>query len=121
MTDIEKVQLLIGTVVAATFSDAQIQAFLDMGVSVFMAAALALKSYAATTIEAVKSESIGDYSYTKSAIDNALKLAANFEERDGKHPAVGWGEVARMGGQGGESTLRLALIICVQVNDTRPK
>ncbi len=97
MTDIEKVRLLIGTVVSATFSDTQIQAFLDMGGSVFMAAALALKSYAATMIEALKSESIGDYSYTKSAIDNALKLAANYEDRDAKTPAFDWAEMDLMG------------------------
>ena len=97
MTEIEQVQLLIGTVVAATFTDAQIQAFLDMGGSVFMAAALALKSYAATTIEAVTAETIGDYSYRKSAHDSALKLAANYEKRDAETPAFDWAEMDLMG------------------------
>ena len=96
MTDIEQVKLLIGTVVAATFTDAQIQAFLDMGGSVFMAAALALKSWANSAIEAMKSESIGDYSYTKSAVDNALKTAANFEAQDAAIPEMDWAEMDLM-------------------------
>ncbi len=97
MSDTTDVQLLVGTVVSATFTDAEVLRFLDLGGSVFMGAALALKSYAATTIEALKAESIGDYSYTKSAIDNALKLAANYEERDASTPAFDWAEMDLMG------------------------
>ena len=93
MTDIEYVRLLLGTVIEATFTDAQIQGFLDLGGSVFMAAALALKSWAATGIEAMKSETIGDYSYTKGAVDNALKLAANYETRDSSTPAFAYAEM----------------------------
>ncbi len=94
MTDIEKVRLLIGAVVSAAFPlDAEIQAFLDLGGSVFMAAALALKSWAATGIEAMKSETIGDYRYEKGAVDNALKLAANYEARDSQTPAFAYAEM----------------------------
>ena len=92
MTDIEKVRLLIGTVISATYSDAQIQAFLDMAVSVYGAAALALKSWAATVSDVIKSEKIGDYSYTKSSVDNAIKLAENYEKKDATQPAVAWAE-----------------------------
>ena len=44
MSDIEKVRLKIGTLISATFSDAQIQAFLDMEGSVNMAAAAAIEA-----------------------------------------------------------------------------
>ncbi len=97
MTEIEKVRLMIGTVAEATFSDAQIQAFLDLGGSVYMAAALALKSWAASAVEALTAETIGDYSYRKSAIDNALKLAKNYEDLDASIPVFDWAEMDLMG------------------------
>ena len=92
MTDIEKVRLLIGTVISATYTDAQIQAFLDMGISVYGAAALALKSWAATVADVSNSEKIGDYSYTKTSVANAIKLAENYEKKDAEQPAVAWAE-----------------------------
>ena len=97
MTETEQVQLLIGTVAEATFSDAQIQAFLDLGGSVYMAAALALKSWAASAVEALTSEAIGDYSYRKTAIDNALKVAKNYEEQDASIPVFDWAQMDLMG------------------------
>ncbi len=96
MTDIELVRLLIGTVIEATFTDAQIQAFIDMGGSVFMGAALALKSWAASIANELKSERIGDYAYTRADVENALKIAENFEQRDASIPEMDWAEMDLM-------------------------
>ena len=119
MSDTTDVQLLVGATVAAAFTDANILRFLDLGGSVFMAAALALKARAASLAEDMHSETIGDYEYTKAQaaslaegldsekigdyayskkiIDNYVKLAANFEERDASTPAFDWAEMDLLG------------------------
>ena len=97
MSDTTDVQLLIGATVAAAFTDAEILRFLDLGGSVFMAAALALKAQAASLAEGLDSEKIGDYAYSKKVIDNYVKLAENFEARDAKTPAFDWAEMDLMG------------------------
>lgn len=93
MTDIDKVRLLIGTVISATYSDAQIQAFLDMAGSVNLAAAMAIEAWAASAINLMDSEKIGDYSYSKKGIDNALALAARLRETEAETPAMTWAEM----------------------------
>jgi len=90
MTDIEKVKLKIGTVISATFTDAQIQAFLDMEGSVNMAAAAAIESWAVSAISGSDSERIGDYSYSKKSIDNALALAKRLRDTESETPAMAW-------------------------------
>ena len=88
---IEKVRLLISDPagVSQHFSDADIQAFLDMaGDSMFLAAAYALKAWASALSELVDSERIGDYSYSKKQVDNKLKLAENYEKQAMSIPAV---------------------------------
>ena len=88
---IEKVRLLISDPagVSQHFSDADIQAFLDMaGDSVFLAAAYALKAWASSLSELVDSERIGDYSYSKKQVDNKLKLAENYEKQEASTPAL---------------------------------
>jgi hypothetical protein len=89
MTDIEKVKLKIGAVVSATFSDAQIQAFLDMEGSVSLAAAGALEAWATGQLGKKSSESIGsgDYSYSQKSIDDALALAKRLRDNDTNAPA----------------------------------
>lgn len=99
MTDSTDVRLLIGTVVSATFTDANILTFLDLGGdSRFMAAALALKSAAATLVTtALKSEIIGDYEYTKgNSPADYLKIADNYEKRAVQEPAFDWAEMDLM-------------------------
>ena len=99
MSDTTDVQLLIGTVVAASFTDAQILRFLDMGGdSVFMAAALALKAAAATLVTtALKSETIGDYEYTKgNSPADYITLAENYEKRAVQEPEMDWAEMDLM-------------------------
>ena len=88
---IEKVRLLISDPagVSQHFSDADIQAFLDMaGDSVFLAAAYALKAWASALSELVDSERIGDYSYSKKQVDNKLKLAESYEKQAASTPAM---------------------------------
>lgn len=95
MTDIEKVRLKIGAVISATYSDAQIQAFLDMEGTVNLAAAAAIEAWAAATISGMEAERIGDYSYSKKAIDNALALADRLRKTSA--PAYGWTEMDLLG------------------------
>ena len=90
MTDIEKVRLKIGSVISATFTDDQIQAFLDMEGSVNLAAAAAIESWAAAAISGTESERIGDYSYSKKSIDNALALAERLRTAEAEAPAITW-------------------------------
>jgi hypothetical protein len=88
MTDIEKVRLKIGTVISATFTDDQIQAFLDMEGSVNLAAAAAIESWAASAANIMDSEKIGDYSYSKKWIDKALALADRLRSVEAETPAM---------------------------------
>ncbi len=88
MTDIEKIRLKIGAVISATFTDVQIQAFLDMEGSVNLAAAAAIESWAAAVISGAESERIGDYSYSKKAIDNALALAQRLRDNEANIPVM---------------------------------
>ena len=97
MSDIEKVRLKIGALISATFSDAQIQAFLDMEGSVNMAAAAAIESWAAAAISLMESEHIGDYSYSKKSIDNALALAERLRKTEAETPAMTWAEMNLIG------------------------
>ena len=87
----EKVRLLISDPAGASqhFSDAELQVFLDLaGDSVFLAAAFALKAWAAHLSEAIISERIGDYGYAKKQVDNKLKLAENYEKQAASTPAM---------------------------------
>lgn len=93
MTDIEKVNLKIGSVISATFSDAQIQEFLNMEGTVNLAAAAAIESWAAATISNAESEKIGDYSYSKKSIDSALALAKRLREAAAEAPVADWAEM----------------------------
>ena len=88
-TDLEKIRLLIGDEVAPQhFMDVQLQVFSDIAGSVMLAAALALKAWAAHLSEAIISERIGDYAYSKKQVDNKLKLAENYEKQAMSIPAV---------------------------------
>lgn len=93
MTDREKVRLKIGTVISATFTDAQIDAFLEMEGSVNMAAAAAIEAWAVAAISGTESEHIGDYSYSKKSIDNALALALRLRTTEAETPAMDWAEM----------------------------
>ena len=97
MTDIELVKLLIGSVATALFSDAEIQAFLTLGGSVYVAAALALKGAVGDLASGLKSEKIGDYSYTQDTTANWLAMAANYEKMAVTRPAFNYAEPNLLG------------------------
>ena len=100
MTDIEKVRLLIADTGSVQFTDAQIQAFLDMGGSILMAASYALEAWAASLAEGLTSEKIGDYSYTKKSAENMINLAKKFREEDAMTPSLDWAEMDLTYGSG---------------------
>ena len=97
-TDIGKVRLLIGDTdisptTDAQFSDEEIQAFLTLADdSVYLAAALALESWASTLYSSVTSEKIGDYAYTKKEAENMMALAKRYRDNESSAPAINWAE-----------------------------
>jgi uncharacterized Fe-S radical SAM superfamily protein PflX len=99
MTDIEKVRLLIGdSTIPYTYTDAQIQAFLDMADdNIFMAAAYALKSWAASIASVADSERIGDYAYSNKAVANKLAVAENYIKMAITTPAMDWASLDLLG------------------------
>jgi len=91
-TDIGKVRLLIGDtdVTPATdahFTDEEIQAFLTLYGDVLMAASYLLESWAASLAGAMKSEHIGDYSYSKDAVADKINLAKKYRDEANTQPA----------------------------------
>jgi len=106
MTDILKVRLLIGDTGSVQFTDAQIQAFLDMASGdLLMAASYALEAWAASITSSYKSEKIGDYAYSSDDAGNKIKLAEKYSKEASMKPYMAWaemdltavGEVAEMG------------------------
>ncbi len=84
-SDIGKIRLLISDTDVtpasdAHFTDEELQVLLDLGGSVYMAAALALESWAGSLSESTDSEKIGDYSYTKKQVTHKLDLAKRYRE-----------------------------------------
>jgi len=93
MTDIEKVRLLIGDTGSVQFTDAQIQAFLDMASgSILLAASYALEAWASTLTGDMKSEKIGDYAYTKDDAAAKTALAKKYRDEDAENPYLTWAE-----------------------------
>ena len=101
-TNIGKVRLLIDDKTnthssPAHFSDAELQVFLTMvSDSLYLAAALALESWAANDTANMDSERIGDYQYVRGAVSKKLTLAKQYrsvaEEAD-KAPIMEWAEM----------------------------
>ena len=94
MTDIDKVRLLIGDTGSVQFTDAQIQAFLDMASgSVLIAAGFALEAWAASVTGGLTSEKIGDYAYSKKDAEQKLALAKEYKAEDARKPYMTWSEM----------------------------
>lgn len=98
-TDIGRVRLLIGDTdivptTDAQFTDEEITAFLALAnSSVLLAASYALESWAASlTDTSLKSEKIGDYSYSKDVIGAKTALAKKYRDEDAATPAFEWSE-----------------------------
>jgi len=101
MTDIDKVRLLIADTGSVQFTDAQIQAFLDMaGGSILTAAGYALEAWAASITGGLTSEKIGDYAYTKKDAEQKLKLAMEYKKQDAEKPYLTWAEIDLTEGSG---------------------
>ena len=102
-TDIGKVRLLISDTVALTahFTDEEITVFLTLASSVvYLAAALALESWATSLSESADSERIGDYAYTKKQVANKLALAERYRQVEAETPAMAWSEMDLTCGSG---------------------
>jgi len=94
MSNTTNVQLMIGDVAAALFTDAQIQSFLTISASggtenVYKAAALACRSLSASAVLLHKAEKIGNYSLDRKSMAKAyLDLADRFDAMANNIPAV---------------------------------
>lgn len=75
----------------AHFTDEELQVFLDLADDdVYIAAALALESWATSLKSTYTSEKIGDYSYSKKSIDDMLALAKRYRDSSGSGPVFDW-------------------------------
>ena len=94
MSDIDKVRLLIGDTGSVQFTDAHIQAFLDMASGdLLMAASYALEAWAAAITDSLTSEKIGDYAYAKDDAGKKIKLAEKYSKESSMKPYLSWAEM----------------------------
>ena len=94
-TDRGKVRLLIGDTDAADyqFEDDEIDAFLTLASSsLLLAASYALEAWASTLTGDMKSEKIGDYSYSKDNAAAKTALAKKYRDEDAENPYLTWAE-----------------------------
>ena len=91
MTVTDKVRLLIeDRADERHFTDADLNSFLEMASSsIFLAAAMALESWAASEATAIDTEKIGDYSYSRKSVSNKLTLAARYRDQAAEMSAAG--------------------------------
>jgi len=100
MTDVEQVQLLIGDTGAVQYTVAEIGAFLTLAANdIFMAAAYALKAWAASIAGVADSEKIGDYSYSNKSVANKLAVAENYIKMSTTTPAMDWASLDLLGSE----------------------
>ena len=105
-TDRGRVRLLIGDTdvtpaADAQFTDAEIDAFLDMASdSLLLAASYALEAWAASLTDDYDAEKIGDYSYTNKKAANKTALAKKYREEDAETPYLTWAEMDLSRGSG---------------------
>ena len=92
-TNIGKVRLYIGDTditptTDAQFSDEEIQVFLDQaGGGILLAASYALEAWASALSDGMKSEKIGDYSYTNKSVEDKIALAKKYRGEADSEPA----------------------------------
>lgn len=84
--NIGKVRLMIGDTdidptTDAQFSDEELQHFIALASNnILIAAAYALESWAATETAKLDSEKIGDYAYTRGAVNKKITLAKEYKK-----------------------------------------
>jgi len=97
--DIARLRLMIGDTdivptTDAQFSDEELQEFLTQaGGSVIQAAITALEAWMGALSRELKSEKIGDYSYTRGTITNLQKLKDQLILKDASTPYLTWAEM----------------------------
>ena len=85
----------------AQFNDEEISFFLDLATQeVLMAASYALESWAAALTASLKSEKIGDYSYTKDEAGKKMELAKKYAAESAAKPYMTWAEMDLSRGSG---------------------
>jgi len=101
-TTVGKIRLLIGDTDTsdAVFTDAEITYFYSEAGSIYGAAALALRAWAAKYSANADAEKIGDYSYSQKTVDHLLKQAGEFETKDASTPYFTWSEPDYTAGSG---------------------
>jgi len=93
-TLIGKLRLMIGDtditpITDAQFSDEELQYFLTLhSNNLNLAAADALSAWIGALTRELKSEKIGDYSYTRDTIANMNKLKKEYEDKDASIPVL---------------------------------
>lgn len=93
-TNLGKVRLKIGDNTSPFhFTDDEIQVFLTEQGSILLAAAAALRSWAAAYSTNPSQEGIGGYSYSQNVVDKMVKLAEQYEQEVASQPATTWAEM----------------------------
>jgi len=94
-----QIRLLIGDTdisptTDAQFSDEELTFFYSTmaNSSLMLAASYALEAWAATITDSLKSEHIGDYSYSKDTAGKKIELAKKYRDEDGLNPAMAWSQ-----------------------------
>ncbi len=92
-TDNGKLRLLIGDkdVTNTVFTDEELAIFLTQS-SIYLAAAEAMEAWASTYAANANREKIGDYEYTQKTVDDMLKMAKEFREKENFPPVTDWAE-----------------------------
>ena len=105
--DIARLRLMIGDTdivptTDAKFTDEELQEFITQaGGSIIGAAITALEAWMGSLSRELKSEKIGDYSYTRNTIEHMQKLKDQLIEKDTSTPVL---EIASMDLSGVEDT-----------------
>ena len=96
--DIARLRLMIGDTdivptTDAKFTDEELQEFITQaGGNLYLAASAALGAWIGALSRELKSEKIGDYSYTRETIANMNKLKKEYEDKDASEPYLTWSE-----------------------------
>ncbi len=102
-TDRGRVRLLISDTDGTDyqFEDDEIDFFLTLGSSsVLMAASYALEAWSASITDSLKSEKIGDYSYSKDEAGKKMELAKKYKTEATEAPYLTWSEIDLTFGSG---------------------
>ena len=88
-TNVGKVRLMIGDtdITDAHFTDEEIEAMITMYGDLMLAASYLLEAWAASLAGNMKSERIGDYSYSRDGAGDKIALAKKYRDEVNSQPA----------------------------------